>query len=684
MSVETGHDANSFATCIEPLLAALRWRGTPRQRVEAIGPRVPRDLLDVRNALANLGYTSQIERKTLDTIDGRLLPCLFVGDDGRPMVVSGDHERAGRGEPAGTTGIACFFTLDVERNATQLPKTGWFHSVLDRFNGTMRQLWVLSLVLNLLALAPVFFTMTIYNHVLPARDANTLAFLALGVGLAILGDAFLRLVRGAALAHVGARLDFLVGSAAFRKLLSLPLARLESMTTGAHIARLRQFEGLRSAFVGPLALALLDLPFALVFVVALAFIGGWLALVPLLLAGALVGLGSVIIRATRRTTDSTASRLGDHQNVLVEIVSNMRAIKTGASEAIWLERFRERSAESAFAQLRQSRIAALTDNIAQEINLVAGASTLAIGALLAINGTISVGALIASMALVWRILAPLQTLFVMLNRLEDAFSAARAIDQLMMLPSEGNPDAARPAAARGRRFAGRISFQRTVLRYTLHHEPALAGVSFDIKPGEIVAVTGGNGSGKSSLLKLVANLYQAQGGCVLIDGVDTRQLNPIDLRQAIAYLPQQSDVITGSIADNLRLGQPAASEEALQVASAKAALLTEVEQLAQGFATPVGPSLSPLFLRKLALARTYLMDASIVLLDEPGAILDADGSDALLRQLDALRGRATVLLVTHRPEQVRAADRVLVLNHGLLVHDGPPQELMKKLAGDRR
>lgn len=222
-----------------------------------------------------------------------------------------------------------------------------------------------------------------------------------------------------------------------------------------------------------------------------------------------------------------------------------------------------------------TRISALTENIAQAINLIAGAATLAIGAMFALDGTLTVGALIANMTLVWRMLTPLQALFVTLTRLEEIKSAVRGIDQLMALPSEGHADCARPTAARGRRFAGHISFQRVVLRYAPHHEPAIGGVSFDIKSGQIVAVTGGNGCGKSSILKLVAGIYSPQMGAVLIDGVATRQLNPVDLRQSIAYLPQQSDLFSGTLADNLRLANPTATEDALRDAVAKAGLLAD-------------------------------------------------------------------------------------------------------------
>jgi ATP-binding cassette subfamily C protein/ATP-binding cassette subfamily C protein LapB len=219
-----------------------------------------------------------------------------------------------------------------------------------------------------------------------------------------------------------------------------------------------------------------------------------------------------------------------------------------------------------------------------------------------------------------------------------------------------------------------------VQRYDLQSEPALAGVSFTIRPGEVVAVSGGNGSGKSSLLKLIACLYPVQAGAVLIDGVDVRQIDPLDLRHAIAYLPQQADRFGGSLAENLRLANPAASDAALREACARAGVLAEIDALPQGLDTPASAQLPARLVRRLALARTWLVDAGIVLLDEPEAGYGDPADDPLLLQLDALRGRCTVVLVTHAPRYLQAADRVIVLRQGSVVHDGSPGELMTKLA----
>src|SRR5712691_294391 len=327
----------AFATWLEPLLRALRWRGSPRQLAEAVNLQGCMELLDLRNAMANLDFISRVETAKLRDLDPRLLPCVFVPVDGGPLVVLEAGPTSGTllcfdGTSANTTtianldlrGSACFFTLDESRNETSASqKGGWLRGVRRRFEGTFLQLLGLSFFLSLLALIPAFFVQAVYDRVLATHERTTLALLALGVLFALLCDTGLRIIRSAILAHVGARLDFLIGSSAIRKLLSLPLARLEKAAIGSQVARLREFEGLRNVFTGPIALALLELPFVFVFVIAIAAIGGWLAFLPVGLALIIAGLGFFAIRYVRDASSRAIGSYSDHQSLLVEILSNV-------------------------------------------------------------------------------------------------------------------------------------------------------------------------------------------------------------------------------------------------------------------------------------------------------------------------------------------------------------------------
>jgi len=254
------------------------------------------------------------------------------------------------------------------------------------------------------------------------------------------------------------------------------------------------------------------------------------------------------------------------------------------------------------------------------------------------------------------------------------------VNQLMKLELEREPGS---VPNRLRTFKGAIAFNRVSLRHAPTSEPALMGASFTVDPGRIVVITGTNGSGKTTLLRIVGGLYKPQAGTVLIDDLDIRQLDVAELRNAVAFVPQTSQLFHGTIAQNLRLANPIATDEDLETAADDAALLADISALPDGFDTrlsdKVQRQLPNGFKQRLMLARAYVKHSPIVLMDEPGRHLDEEGDAALLRKLESLRGQATVLMVTHRPSHMRIADQIVYLSGGQVLVSGSPEEIMPKL-----
>lgn len=686
------------ASCLAPLLEAVDWRGTSRQFAEALTGRFETmDELDLRNTMANLRYRSWPKRLKKSEVDKRLLPCLFVPDEGAPEVLlsTADGEvYAYHGEIRKLTpfaypktqGTAYFFEPDAEDDAVTKAsgKRGWFSAVAHRFESFVVQLVILTGLLNVLALAAPLFVMAVYDQVIATGDRETLLYLAFGVSLALISDAILRIFRGLILSYLGGRIDMISGTAALSKILDLPLARLERASVGVQLARIREFEGMRAFFIGPLAMAFIELPFILIFLVALVAIAGSLALVPLTMMLVLGGAGLYLVRRARASVVGAASGSSDAQALLVELLSHFDAIKADGNEPIWRERYREKASTLALANLKSARLTGVVQAVGHLVMMLAGGTTLVVGAVMAMDGTLTVGALIASMALSWRMLAPLQMVFVALTRLEEARNAVDRINQLMAQPGESRGGGGPRKMAHEYGFKGRITFSRVVQRYFPDHEPALAGVSFEIKPGEVVAIAGANGAGKSTALKLIAGLYRPQAGTITIDGVDMRQLNPVDLRHSIGYLPQQTDLFTGTVADNLRLSRPTASREDLEQACLAAGVWDDVQVLENGLDTVLDDRtlhhLSSGVRRGITLARTFLSEASIMMFDEPGTAIDQESDSRFIETLATLRGRVTTLVATHRPSHIRAADRVIVLDDGAVVFDGTPQEMYDSAA----
>ncbi|MCZ6861507.1 MAG: ATP-binding cassette domain-containing protein [Alphaproteobacteria bacterium] len=689
--------SSHFAACLMPLLEALIWRGDPVLVAEALPHfATSLDLVGFRNTLANLNFATTSHRIPLSRIDARLAPCIYVPDNGVPMVVtlvdingihvfdSGSGKISILADP-GITGIAYFVSrLDNELAPSARTRPDrWLSTLTRRFRPLVYSLLLFTFLLNALALAVPIFVMLVYDRVVSTGSLSTLVQLGAGIVIVLGFDLVFRTVRAHMLAHIGARFDMIVGTNTFEHILNLSADRTESVTVAEQIGRIKQFERSREFFAGPIAVIYLELPFVPLILGAILWLAGPLAAIPVVLM-ALFALVAVILSPRIRNSIAQSSKATvERQGFIVEAFSKMRSIKTAGAETVWAERFRGLSSQSAMSGFEMSRNSALLQTSGYILMIIAGTATLAFGTLRVLDGDMTLGALIATMMLVWRALGPLQTGFLSLPKLNQVRSAFRQVNQLMSVPPEREHQAAQ---ASQKRFAGRVTFAQISLRYSAYTEPALFGVAFDVEPGEVIGVIGPNGSGKSSILKLILGLYHPQGGAVLIDGLNVRQIDPIELRRQIAYVPQKTDFFYGTIAQNLRLADPVASDKALRRAARDAGVLQDILQLPSEFDTRIGDqtvrTLPAGFLRRLSLARAYLKQTQIFLFDEPSDALDERGDQAFMKQIAKLRGKKTVFIVTHRPSHMKLADRLLVFDKGVLVSQGVPDVVLQKPMDD--
>jgi ATP-binding cassette subfamily C protein/ATP-binding cassette subfamily C protein LapB len=687
-----------LSACLPPLLKALHWNGDGRQLAESLPHFTDElDLTGLRNTLALLRFESRMLDCRIDALDRRLLPCLFL-PEGRPAIVlirsegetilifDAEAETYREVPVPDWPGSACLFSRRDETEVRhRQSRLGWFATIAARFRGLAGRALAITLALNLLALITPLFVMSVYDRVLPTGSLPTLVSLAVGVFIAITGDQALRAIRGRVVSHIGMRLDLLVGTAILEKIVSLPAAFVERATVGAQISRLRDFENVREFFTGPLAFALFEFPFAAVFIIALAFIAGPVALVPV---GAMVGFVTLALALSpivRLTVARTARAGALRQEFLAQMVPGMRAIRYASATDVWIERHRELSAAGCLAGFRACLVSALIDNLAHLLMGGAGLATIAFGVLRVFEGAMTPGALVAAMILVWRVLAPLQTGFVMISRLTQVRSSVRQIDALMNLRAERDLDSALSPL---RKLAGSVSFSHVSIRYAAEVEPALVGIEFAVNPGEVVAIVGPTGAGKSTVLKLILGLFAPQAGSIRLDNTDIRQLDSVRLRCLIGYLPQECGFFYGTLAQNLRLAQPTATDGELRVAAEAAGVLDDILALPQGFDTRIGDAvtqqLPASFRQQLGLARAFLKQGSILLLDEPGNGLDYNGDQALIATVERLKGATTVFMVTHRPSHLRLADKILWLDSGRIRAFGPASEVATVLPEEFR
>ncbi|MEG3619645.1 peptidase domain-containing ABC transporter [Magnetovibrio sp. PR-2] len=666
------------AACLAVLLDALHWEGSARQLVEA-GPyqNRPLDSEDMRNTLARLGFKTILVNEKRDDLHNRLCPCLLVQSDGVPAIVLEHTDKGfvvfdGRKPTRNTTfknlhggDLYLVQAVEKESQAVQQTPVTWLSSMIGRFKGLFSTTLLISFFINILSLIVPLSIMAIYDQVIGKDSPEMLRFIVFGVLGAVVFEIFMRAWRAKVQARVGARIDYIVSSKVFDQVLHLPPLFTERASVGGQVTRIREFETFRDLLSGPLATLALDLPFALIFIIAIAIIAGPLVLIPVVLGLLYLVLSFIILPKLQNQIRRAGEQRSKRHAFLVELMWSMRSVKQMGAESIWGDRFRTMSADAAWANLEVNRLNSVSQDMAQLLMIVAGAATLVFGVLSAMDGGISMGALIATMMLVWRVLSPIQTLFGLGNRIHQTRQSLGQFLSILEYDRESQNDNDQLSALK---FNGQVNFDRVSMRYTANANPALLGLSFTVKPGELIGIAGDSGSGKSTIAKLMVGMYEPQGGTVSLDGIDIRQVKPITLRQTLSYVPQYNHAFPGTILDNVRLADPTASIQEVKEACRKAGVLAKIEALPHGLDTAFKDGLEAHvpqgFLRQLALARGFLRDAPVLILDEPASGLDEKDESAFLKTLAELRGHQTIIMITQRPSHMRLCDKLLTMDHG--------------------
>lgn len=679
-----------FSECLALLLKVINSPYSARDVAESLPYYAPSlDLTGIQNAMATLGYQVSEVPCLLSEIDQRAFPCLFVPSEGAAFVVLGrigQQLRVGvstEAEPRlisnlTVPGIAYFFQ-QLEKNAAK--KKSWVGQTLYRFAGLIGQGSMASLISGVILMGSSLFLMAAYSVVIPSGAKETLLYLTIGAVTAVILSYYFIRQRADILSFISGRIEYLFGTAVLQHVLALPPSFSERASVGAQSARLQIFQGIRDAFTGPLASTILEMPATLVLLIGLSIINP----IALVLFVIMVAVYALLFFVFLKRTNDRVSELGrassKRTEFLIEMISKMRNVRESGAQYMWLERMREVSASAAMCSFQAERLSSMLVGISYFVMMLSALAIVAFTTPAVFDQKLSSGALIASMLLMWRVLTPLQTLFTNMTRIERIRSAARQIDSLMHIQTE-RPDEV-SASPVSRNLEGRIEFARVSFRYSMHTDPALIGVEFKVQAGDSVAITGANGSGKSTLLKLLMGMYSPQAGSILIDGVDIRQLDPLELRRIIGYAPQDTQFFRATIAQNLRLARPDATDDDIYQVLDMAGALQAVMALPNGINYRFGDNTNELpstLKQKLLLARTYITRAPIMIFDEPGSGLDTEGDHKFVETLKSLKGKTTVLFISHRPSHIRLADTLLVFDKGYLRAAGPPNELLKQPA----
>ena len=659
-------------------------------------------------AAVRAGMATRLQRVALAQIDAAALPAILVLVNNQALLLLGHDERGharvllpetGQGAvtlspdelAARYTGVALFvrphFRFDSRAPEVRRTRRGhWFWSAIGAQRFVYRDVLAAAALVNIFALAFPIFSMNVYDRVVPNQAVETLWALAIGIVLVLCADLWLRTLRSRFVDEASARIDVTLSATLLERVLGLKMAhRPESV--GAFASQLRGFEQVRDFIASGTVTALVDLPFTLLFVAVLVWLSPWLALPVVLVFALIVVIGWVLQHRLHQLSETTWQASAQRNATLIESLTGLETIKTQGAEGVIQARWERNNLFLARMHVRMRALSSGAMYGTAWLTQGVSVAVIVIGVYLINERQLTMGALIAASMLAGRALAPAGQIVGLLMQYQGARTALESLDKLMAKPVE------RPSAAEGaapfiqrRDLTGEIELRNVRFAYPNRDDTALDGVSFRIASGERVALIGRVGSGKSTIQRLVMGLYEPSGGEVLLDGVDVRQLDPADVRRNIAYVSQDVLLFHGSLRDNIAFGLPYADDAAVVAAAEVAGLHDFVSRHPRGFDMPVGErgeSLSGGQRQAIGIARAVLHNAPLLLLDEPSSAMDFSTEAHVTQRLAAFAQGKTLLLVTHRTSLLSLVERVIVIDNGRVVADGPRERIMQALQSGR-
>lgn len=573
------------------------------------------------------------------------------------------------------------FNNRVEKEVLVENPKEWFWGTLFRNKGIYKQVVVVSLFINLFILATPLFTMNVYDRVLPNNAIETMWALFIGISFVMIFDFILKVLRSYFLGIASKRTDTIISNKIFNHVLNIKIDS-KPASTGQFVSRLQSFETVREFFTSATIAAFVDFPFVIIFVLVIFYIAGPLAYITIATVLISILVSWYMQRPLRELIEKSVKEEQIKHTTLIEAVTGLEIIKSVRAQnrmrTNWDQSVNKTVHYADKGHFLSQSITYFTAFISQfsNIAIVAG------GVYLAAEGEITMGAIIAAMILNGRVIAPVSQLVGLIIRFDKTMLSLNNLDEVMKMPVEkenktyiNRPD-----------LKGKIQLKDVTFAYKDQNHQTLKDINLTIKEGEKVAILGKIGSGKSTLLKLIMNLYEPKTGSVLIDGVDTRQIDPIDLRHAVGCVPQEPFLFMGTIKDNITIGEQYVSDDELLKVSKIAGLDEFLGKHEAGFDLMVGErgeGLSGGERQSVTLARALISNPNILMLDEPTNAMDRQTEKAFIGKIEKIIGEKTLVVVTHKTSLLQLVDRVIIVENGQIAFDGPKEEVFKAGPGGK-
>ncbi len=655
-------------------------------------------------AAKRAGFSAALRKRSLSQISKLVLPAvLLLENDNACVLISVDDElnQAVLFQPesggshtctldelaASYTGFAIFVRLEYQfqKQMTRLlegHKGHWFWGSIKYSSAIYRDVLLASFLINLFVLANPLFVMNVYDRVVPNDAIETLWVLAAGVFIVYLFDFALKMLRAYFIEIAAKKGDVMMSSLVFEKVMSL---RYDAMpaSVGSFASNLREFDSLRNFLYSTSNTIIIDLPFAFLFLLVIGFIGGPLVIVPAVAIPLIIIYAFMAKGRLKEAVEKTFASTAQKNSTLVESLTAMETVKTQRASSSMQLKWEQASGYIARWGLRSRVLSASVVNFAGFMQQLCSVGIVVAGVYLISERELTMGALIACVILSGRALAPMSQVANLVISLHQASTALKSLNSIMALPVEREEG---QEFVNRERLQGKIEFKDVSFAYPEAEQRALEHVSFRVQPGERVALIGRIGSGKTTIEKLLLGLYQASDGSIRLDGVDVKQIDPVDLRRNVGYVPQDVMLFAGTLRENIVKGSPHVADAVLL----KAAHLSGVSDFAdshpQGYDMQVGERgarLSGGQRQAVAIARALIHEPNILVLDEPTASMDNTSEEQVKKSLLSLPAETTMLVVTHKMSLLPLVDRIIVMDQGRVVADGPKESVLEALKSGR-
>ncbi len=557
----------------------------------------------------------------------------------------------------------------------------WFLGAIHKYRRLLGEVLIASLFLQLFALISPLFFQVVIDKVLVHQTLSTLRVLVVGLVAVALFETILGILRTYLFAHTTNRIDVELGARLFRHLLALPISYFQARRVGDSVARVRELENIRNFLTSSALTLVIDLSFTIVFL-AVMFL--YSPLLTWIVVGAFpfyIGISAAATPLFRRRLDEKFERGAENQAFLVESVTGVETLKSMAIEPQMQRRWEEQLAGYVAASFRVLSLGNVASQLVQLVSKLVTAATLLFGAKLVIDGSLTVGELVAFNILSGRVSAPVLRLA---QIWQDFHQARLSVARLGDILNNAAEPTFNPGRAQLPTIRGDVVFEHVTFRYRLDGPEVLHDLSATIAAGQTVGIVGPSGSGKSTIAKLVQRLYVPESGRVLVDGVDLAMVDTSWLRRQVGVVLQESILFNRSVRDNIALADPAMGMDRVIAAAMLAGAHEFILELPEGYDTIIGErgsSLSGGQRQRIAIARALIGNPRILILDEATSALDYESERIIQQNMQQIAKGRTVFIIAHRLSTVRQADRILTIDRGRLVEDGSHDDLLK--AGGR-